>query len=399
VAGPKPRYLALAAMAAAFAWQWLTVHANYAGNWTALYCTGAKLGVPASLAPEHVFQFPDSYGYDGQMYHYIAHDPLLRTPDLEAAVDNPRLRYRRILVPGLAYLFAAGRARWVDPAFYAVILLCIGAGAWWSAALCRAMGRSTAWGLVFLVLPATLVSMDRMVTDVALAALTIAFAYYVRTPSWRLFVVLAAAILARETGVLLLAGYGGALLLERRIKQAAIYSLAALPALAWFAYVHAHTRGEHFHASFIPLSAIWTAFVHPFVYPAGVHLVWLAKMADDLALIGMLAAFALALRWNLRRNPDALALALIGFVSLGILLQQSEPWLNVYAYGRIYAPLLVLLGVQGLQRGSWLALVPLLAILPRIAMQFGNQILGVAQALLPAAATLLSPPGAAVWRQ
>src|ERR1700722_4966098 len=104
----RPIWLALLAVAAVFARQCATVHANYGGNWTALYCTGARLGVPAPLASEHVWQFPGSNGFDGQMYHYIAHDPLIRDAALAGHVDDPRLRYRRILVPGLAYLLAGG---------------------------------------------------------------------------------------------------------------------------------------------------------------------------------------------------------------------------------------------------------------------------------------------------
>lgn len=376
-AGPKPTYLALAGMALVLAWQWLTVHANYSGNWTALYCTGALRKVPAPLAAEHIWLFHGSDGYDGQMYHYVAHDPLLRDASLEAAVDNPRLRYRRILVPGLAYLLAGGRAAWVDPAYYAVVLLSIGAGVWWAAAGCRALGHSSAWGLLFLLLPATLVSMDRMVTDAALAALAAGFAYYVRAPSWRLFLVMAAAALTRETGFLFLAGYCGSLVLRRRWAQTAVFSLAAVPALIWYVYVHAHTPGENFHTSFLPLSAIWTDALHPFAYPAGMRLAWLARAGDSLALLGMLAAFALALAWNLRWKPDAVPLALLCFVALGLFLQQTDHWLNVYAYGRVYSPVLLWLGLQGLRRRSWTALVPWLAMLPRIGMQLGNQISGV----------------------
>jgi hypothetical protein len=363
-------------MALVFAWLWLTVHVNYAGNWTALYCTGALHGMPASLAAEHIWQFPDSNGYDGQTYHYIAHDPWMRDPGLTASVDNPRLRYRRILVPALAWVVAMGRPAWIDPAYYAIILLWIGAGVYWTAAFCRDSGRAAAWGLLFLCVPATLIAMDRMTVDVALAALTVAFAYYLRRLSWRLFVVLAAAMLARETGALLLAGYCGSLLWERRIARAAWFSLAALPAFAWFAFVHRHTPSEQFtlHTTIIPLAAIWANIAHPFVYPPRVHLAWLATACDYVALSGALIAVALGCWWNLRRQPDGVSLCILCFAAMAVFLQPYEHWSHVYNYGRIYSPLLILLP---LQRRSWSALLPLLLMLPRIGMQFGNQILGL----------------------
>src|SRR5579862_780128 len=159
----RPLVYAVGAMALVFSWQWATVQANYGGNWSALYCTGARLGVPSRLAAEHIYEFPGSFGFDGQMYHYVAHDPLIRTPDLKAAVDAPWLRYRRILVPGLAYMLALGRANWVDPAYFALVLIFIGAGVYWSVECSQALGRSPAWGLLFLLMPATLISMDRLV--------------------------------------------------------------------------------------------------------------------------------------------------------------------------------------------------------------------------------------------
>lgn len=360
-----------------FCWQSLTVHVNYGGNWTALYCTGAQLGVPATLASEDIYQFRRSYGYDGQMYHYIAHDPLIRNPDLKSRVDAPRLRYRRILLPGLAYLLAGAQSNWVDPAYFALVLIFTAAGVYWTAACSAARGCSPAWGLCFVLLPAALVSMDRMVVDVVLAALAAGFAFHVRAPSWRLFVILAAAALARETGFLLPAAWCGYLVLTRRPRQAALFSLAAVPALAWYSYVHVHTAPVPLGISLIPFSAIWVNWLHPAVYPDGMRLAWIARFGDKLALAGILTAFALALYWNVRRALDPVGLAALGFVAMGLILQKTDHWTNVYDFGRIYTPVLLFLGMQSLQRRSWAVLVPMTMIWLRIGMQLWSQILGV----------------------
>ena len=92
----------LAAIALVTLWQWATVTANYGGNWTALFCTGATQRQPPLVVSENIYLFANSPGFDGQMYHYIAHDPLMRS-DLRRYIDDPRLRYRRILIPLLAY--------------------------------------------------------------------------------------------------------------------------------------------------------------------------------------------------------------------------------------------------------------------------------------------------------
>ena len=364
---------ALFAMLLVFAWQWLTVRINYGGNWTALYCTGGLQGVPAALSAEHVYQFPNSHGYDGQMYHYIAHDPLMRNPDVSRFVDAQRMRYRRVLLPGLAYLLAGGRQQWIDPVFYALILLSVGAGVYWTAAL----GRSPAWGLMFVLLPATLVSIDRMTVDVALTAFAAGFAWHVRQPSWRLFLILAAAILTRETGLLLLVAWCSYLVLAHRWKNAARYSLAAVPAFAWYAYIQVHTPAKAIPKDLIPFAAIWDNFWHPAGYPATVRLAWLAMLSDRLALCGMVAAFALAIYYNRKRWRDPVALATFWFVAMGVFVQLQDIWTSVYNFGRVYSPVLLFLGLESIDRGSWIGLAPLALEWPRIALQLGTQILGM----------------------
>jgi hypothetical protein len=58
------------------AWQVFVVHRSGC-NWTALFCAGDKHPVPPALGFAHVAQLRHSPGYDGQFYHYLAHDPFL----------------------------------------------------------------------------------------------------------------------------------------------------------------------------------------------------------------------------------------------------------------------------------------------------------------------------------
>ena len=170
----KPILLALAAVLGMWLWQFATVHFNYGGNWTALFYTAPDWPRPAFLASENLYTFPGSLGYDGQMYHFIAHDPLMRRGAV-AAMDDPALRYRRILVPALAWAVALGRDSAIHAAYLAVILGFVFLGVYWLARAMLIQGRHPAWGLMFVLMPATLVSMDRMTVDVALAALTAGF--------------------------------------------------------------------------------------------------------------------------------------------------------------------------------------------------------------------------------
>lgn len=207
--------------------------ANYRGNWTAFYCAGDLQRLAPLAVTENVYLFQNSTGYDGQFYHYKAHDPFLRS-NLKTFVDDARLRYRRILVPLLAYLLAGGRSGLVDPAYELVFLIGIGLGVYWSCRLARKAELNAAWGLVFLAMPAIPVTMDRMVIDGGLAVVTAAFLWFSRSPSWKLFVVLVCAPLTREMGFLLVLAYCGSLAWRRQLRAAAIFLLSAVPALAWY---------------------------------------------------------------------------------------------------------------------------------------------------------------------
>ena len=97
---PSIACLLVAASAAVLVllWQSLTVHYNYSGNWTALFCTGDTYAMPPALFPgTYIFAATD--GYDGMWYRYIAHDPLFRH-GLAEFIDVAGIRYRRILVRG-----------------------------------------------------------------------------------------------------------------------------------------------------------------------------------------------------------------------------------------------------------------------------------------------------------
>jgi len=71
-----PLAVGLMAAALAFAWQSLTVHFNYRGNWTALFCTDSLTPVPPTIAHEEICTFSGSAGYDGQYYHFMARDSI-----------------------------------------------------------------------------------------------------------------------------------------------------------------------------------------------------------------------------------------------------------------------------------------------------------------------------------
>lgn len=352
-----------------------TVTANYGGNWTGLFCTGSQRDIPPALAPEHIHVFEGSAGYDGQVYHYIAHDPFFRK-GFKKYVDDPRIRYRRILLPGLAWILAAGQTDWIDFTYISLWLAFAGLGTYWLSEYAERSGRPRWYGLFFLLLPAAIVSSDRMVTDGVLAAFCMGFLLYTRENArWKLWAVIAAAALTRETGVLLAGGMILYELISRRWKSGAFFATALAPALAWFAFVQAETRQAPYGGVFVPFYSIVYSLFNPFAYPPRVRFIFAVQTLDRLALVGMLLAMVLAGLQLRRRSPVALAAAL--FALTAVVMQRPDNWVQAYDFGRIYTPLLAFLAVDWLGNRRFLPLAPLLMILPRVGLQFVPQIEGI----------------------
>jgi hypothetical protein len=369
----------LAAVALTFAWQSLTVHCNYSGNWTALFCTGGNLRVPPSLAWEGIYLFPNSNGYDGQFYHFQAHDPFLRK-GLAEYMDAPRLRYRRMLVPTAAYLLAGGQDRLVDTTFFGVIWLSVFLGAYWVSRSAGHLGWHPAWGLCFLLVPATLISIDRMTVDLTLTALTAGFAYYAREgPSWRLGTVLACAALTRETGVLLLAGYGLYLLSRRLWARAILFAAAGAPLLVWLGFLEKAMRGVHPDTGFpyrtgAPFGIC--LFMSP-PYPGPEILAWILRALDYLVMTGVLLAAFLAVRHVLKRPRTPEGFVAWMFVLMLVPIVTVFNLYDPYTYPRLISPLLVLVALQELPARAWLGLLPLAFLSARAAVQLGTQVVGI----------------------
>jgi hypothetical protein len=248
---------------------------------------------------------------------------------------------------------------------------------YWSCRFAQNAGLAASWGLLFLAMPAVPISIDRLVVDGALAALTAAFVYYSPSPSWKLFVVLACAVLTRDFGLLLVVAYCAYLVWRRQFWMAGVFLLSAAPAVAWFGYVHAKTMGKSYSPSLIPFWSILQAFGHPWKYPSGTPFSGAVVAADYVALAGVLLAFGLAFVWFARSPRDPLRIAAALFAAMALLVDINAQWQTVYNFGRYYTPMLLCLsGIAAETRNPWV-LIPLAMMLPRIAIQLTPQVLGI----------------------
>jgi hypothetical protein len=288
---------------------------------------------PPFVAAEGYPLETDGYGTDGQQYLYVAHDPLLRRRDMAPAIDAPRYRYGRILLPALAAATCAGSSPCIPRAILAYNLVFAATIGALAALLVRARGAHPAWGLLLASSGALVCATD--VANVELAAQAFGllglWLYEERRLGWAALA-LAAAVLARETYALLPAGIALSLLLERRARDATIVAAAVTPAVAWAAYVRLALPPDPGGGASVNLAPPFGGIAqhvvdfarHPVV--TGSTVVAVLVGAPLLAMMGRHFA-------ALRRDRSGLALATALFAVLG-LCSSAQVWLRPGGFAR-----------------------------------------------------------------
>jgi hypothetical protein len=388
----SPWVWAALALSLVFAWQALTVRANYGGNWTGLFRTGHAAAVPPRLAPG-TFRNANPVGYDGQYYRMLAHDPFLRR-DTASYLDAPLLRSRRILVPLAAWALVGGSDSWIDGAYVLVVAACVFLGVYALAKTMQLYGRHAAWGLLFLIVPAAPIAVDSMTVDVAIAALTACFAYRLASGSDRgLWWILASACLVRETGVLLAVACVLVALAKRDVRKASLWASAVLPTLVWYGYLY----------QVLPPAALAEGIVPKWFYPhanAGIlvraidpprHLQLAASLQgptralDFVALLATILTIAAGIALVRKMRPAAMGAAFLLYLGLVLAATDKDFWNTPYGYTRPIVPVFVLpLVAAGSIREQWV--LPAVAVLPalvelRILGEMQTQAMGVLRLL------------------
>ena len=373
------------AVLSAVAWLGVNVAFNYGGHIGGLFWTGAQAGFPDGELPGHAYRVADPVGYDGQFYHLVAHDPLIQR-DFIGYVDTPRLRWRRIGVPGLAALITAGSDRYVDFAYVFIQVVFVFLGAFWLGRYAQTHGQSARWGLAFLAIPAVAVSLDRMTIDLPLAALAIGLVLYgeeAGRPRWQVYAILCAAPLVRETGMVLVLGWCLYSVFRREWRAAGRGAACAAPAIAWWIYVYNHTPidGTHWFASY-PFSGIVNRTLAGIIDPTSTWWLRAAAGFEELALAGIWLALLLAFYLAAKRRTGLIELTALVFAVSVAALGKLDIWSSAYATGRTMSPLLIMLGLLALRERRIVFALPLLLVLPRIALQYEAQLKGALRGML-----------------
>jgi hypothetical protein len=382
--------LAAAATAAVAAWQAATVNVNYNGNWTALFCTGSTQSLPPSVAPG-TYVFRGSTGYDGQFYRLVARSPW-GLEEVAPYLDAPAYRGKRILLPAAAWALGGGRGGvGTDAAYIIAVLLCVFGGVYAAARLLQREGLPD-WGAsLFVLLPGTLISIDRMTVDIALySLLAFLLAFWGLLPGPVRWALLALCPLVRELGFLVIGAAALTAMLNRKVGPAVAAALSAAPAAAWYWWLDRSLAAVQnpYSTVLIPHSGYHLptfGIVQKMFQPTAYDLVPWARFAtqalDVIALLSLLLGMLISLA-QLRRGWRSFPqLLVVSFVALFVLMNFPSFFLDPFAYPRAFTPLLGLVALEGWRRKTLWHALPLAGVSVRVVWQLSPQVKGILDAI------------------
>lgn len=243
---------------------------------------------------------------DGLFYRYVAAHLDIAEADLDpiVAARGPSLRYGRITLPVMIWLFSAGEPGAMPYAQPAIMIVAAGAIA--AAARRLFPERTPLVSLVpFLALGLTL-SVGGGYTETAAVAFVMWAVVAVRAERWvTASVLLALGMLARENAVVILIGLGLWFAWKRRWAPLAILACSILPVVAWHLVVAARfghlpladpylwAGAQTTRIPFVSLAKGLVDFSAAATFTAAIHLaLWLVALALAVTRRTMLALIA-----------------------------------------------------------------------------------------------------------
>lgn len=278
-----------------------------------------------------------TWGHDGKWTFIMTMDPLLLNPaDHAVLMDFPAYRAQRVLMPlFVSPLRVVGGPEAIAWGLAAANALAVGLGAWGTARLAKALGRSPWWGLLFAGNVGVWLEITITGTGVVASALAMwGIALATENRFTAAGIAFAGASLSRESMIVVAAGVGVWLFIRGR-RRAAVRVIApgAIALGLWWMYVWSVLDAP-------PFAGGHTTLGLPLVGPLTAIEQWLAQGGRSLVMGFGILGLSLVAVWQAWRRPAPLTWAGAGVAILG-LSASSASWLFWYDPPRVMSLILV----------------------------------------------------------
>jgi hypothetical protein len=277
--------------------------------------------------------------YDGQFYYFMAYDPFLsryrREPDKYLwFIDEPAYRYGRIGYSLLVRIFSWGRPGLYPETMIWILLASYFVGVFFLARILVFFGQSPLWALLYLLVPGFHLSLHFALPEPLAAAFLLAGSYfYLKRKLLPASAFLAASLLVRETGILLVLAFAAfELLKNKNIRATLVLGCALVPLGLWRGFITARlfpvygwktlafSPGD-FTLPFLGIADLFKSiFGETYGYPEEVGPVFVYSLL-------IIAAFAIA-AVLVSRSRDVWSLGFFLFSLLSVSLNLEKIWIH-----------------------------------------------------------------------
>jgi hypothetical protein len=202
----------------------------------------------------------NKFGYDGGFYYRLALDPFSNEERVKGIrFDNPKWRQQRILLPVLTHMIARGAPELTAAVMLAINLLAVAGISIVGGALLRSFGLSPWPALLLAFYPGFAISIERFLSEplsCLLVLLSLLSLVYKRA-AWGA-VILALAVLARETALVVALAMAGMWFLQTVFRMKALQWKAPgpiywLPAIVIFILWQMWLQDNWSNSAFVPV--------------------------------------------------------------------------------------------------------------------------------------------------
>ena len=350
----------LVALGLAIAVAWYFYLSKFDGQITGFFRIGSVLPLSPLLNPAETLIYQGELGYDGQQFLTIALDPGLQNQDSIAALDHPSYRYRRILYPLLGYLLGLGNPVLIPWALVVINILAIAVCTGLTAVYFQSQKQKTIGALAVLAIPGIwmvlfLSTADLLASVFSLGAVVCQqiFPPHQSKKWWLVPILLALALLTRETSLIIWLAIALTLVQNRQWRSMVALLLSLIPLTLWFGYIRwRQLPGGSGTGNFgWPLVGIGEKFQSLIqAGPTGNNIyeayLWLL----------LLLTLALLIWLTLPRRQSNRTLAYGGWLYGGLFLVASFYILNYYLnYSRVFLDLFLLTILAMAQTSRWIS--------------------------------------------
>lgn len=314
----------------------------------------ASESVDARRVPPGVTVLKDVGGYDGTAFYRLALDPFTRSRTaFGITLDVPGYRQQRIGYPLLVWLLSFGRPAAVPWLLVIVHCMALAALAGTCALLASVLGRHALWGLLFAFYPGFLYSVSRDLCEPLACAFAVSALLAMSRKRYGFAsVLLTAAVLTRETFLLLAIAWGIAWLWTR--TKIVVFAVPMAVFVIWQAILRLNWGAIALQAAAPQFTVPFTQYWHALAASSSL---WHEHRLHFFELAYLLIVTALTLISLKTSASPAWTIAWGGYLGLAAILPAGV-WSEDVAYMRVLSDFYVMstaIFLQSTRSRRWIA--------------------------------------------